>query len=231
MELSASEVAAVLKSKGIKTLHHANSVITVCQFLRHGTLMSRGTIERRQLLQTAQSSDDDDRRYGLWFDVFTDSVDIHARAKRANVYGPVLLKISLDLIEKAYTGKIWVTKLNPTKWEGTKHEDRWFTSITDLEANFAKGCFDQMIVFRHSGGELPLNGYLEGIILDDPEIAGGTHKIDFFSMAFGALRLAMTEGGIKVPFHKRQCEESCKCKAQYQSDDKGVRTMYAPRVE
>jgi len=60
MELPANRVYQILQDKGIRYLYHANSVLTSCQFLRAGALLSRGTIERRELYQTDQSSDDID---------------------------------------------------------------------------------------------------------------------------------------------------------------------------
>ena len=100
MDIPSKRVYESLASKGVGEIHHANSVITACQFLRQGSLMSRGNIERKGLFQTAQKSDDLDKKYGIWFDVFVDSVDIHDRAKRANAYGPVMFVFDAKLIEK-----------------------------------------------------------------------------------------------------------------------------------
>ena len=102
MEIPSKRVFEILKDKGVEHIHHANSVITTCQFLRNGALISRGSIDRYGMFQTAQKSDQLDKNYGIWFDIFTDSVDIHDRAKRANVYGPVLLELDLALIKDAY---------------------------------------------------------------------------------------------------------------------------------
>ena len=133
MDLPSKRVYEVLAEAGIETIHHANSVITSCQFLRHRALLSRGTVRRRRLYQTEQSSDPKDQRFGIWFDVFTDSVDIHDRAGRDNVYGPVLFVLDSKLIAKAYTGRVWVTKLNPSKWKGKKSKERWFQSVGELQ--------------------------------------------------------------------------------------------------
>lgn len=230
MDLPSKDVHKVLVSKGIAAIHHANSVITACQFLRGRALLSRGTIERRRMFQTPQASDPVDRRRGLWFDVFTDSVDIHARAAAINFYGPVLFVLDVDLIRDAYTGKVWVTKLNPTKWDGTKREDRWFQSIDDLTENFTKGDFNQMIVFRHCGGELPMAKYLKHIVLDDPKMKEKKSNIDYFSMAYGALKLAMTEGGIEVPIQRRGCAGGCGCAKFHAGNPKWVEKMYVPTV-
>lgn len=155
MDTPSKHVFDVLSEKGVTELHHANSIATACQLVRNKSLMSRGTVERLGLTQTPQASDKIDRRYSVWFDVFLDSVDIHERARRANVYGPVLLVFDIALIDRNHTGRIWVTKLNPTKWEGKPDEDRWFQGKDDLKENFIKGQFDQMIVLRHCGGAIP----------------------------------------------------------------------------
>lgn len=84
MDIPSKHVFDALMDKGIDELYHANSVATACQFLRSRSLISRGTVERLGVTQTPQSSDDLDKRYGIWFDVFADSVDIHNRARRAN---------------------------------------------------------------------------------------------------------------------------------------------------
>jgi hypothetical protein len=231
MELSSKKVCEILKNKGVERIHHANSVITSCQFLRRGALLSRGTVKRSGLYQTVQRSDETDLKKGIWFDVFADSVDIHHRARRANVYGPVLFVLDVGVIARANTGNVWVTKLNPSKWYGKNHEERWFTSARDLETNFKKGCFDHMIVFRHCGGELPIRSHLKKIILDDPNLeTESLSKIDYYSMAFGALRLSMTDGGIKAPIAKRKCPQRCTCGGEYLRNIKRSMVMYFPKI-
>ena len=182
------------------------------------------------MYQTAQQSDRVDKQYGIWFDIFVDSVDIHARASRANAYGPVLLVMDADIIKETYTGKVWVTKLNPTKWAGRSHEERWFMSAEDLEQNFVRGRFDQMIVFRHSGGELPFSRHLKGIILDDPKLELPESGIDYYSMAYGALRLALTEGRLDVPVRKRACTKLCGCRDYYRNAADRTKQMFVPMV-
>lgn len=231
MEIPSKNVYEILKEKGVESIHHANSVITSCQFLRKGFLMSRGTIDRNKLFQTTQKSDKIDQELGVWFDIFADSVDIHHRAKRSNVYGPVLFELDVEIIKKAYTGRIWVTKCNPTKWDkNTEHEDRWFTSTKDLEANFNYGTFDQMIVFRHCGGELSFKKYLKKIVIDEPKLKSKTYEIDYFSMAYGAISLSMTEGGIAAPIEKRICKSTCTCIDEYRSDLVNAEKMFRPKI-
>jgi hypothetical protein len=228
MDLSSNKVFDVLRSKKVAELYHANTVLTACTFLQKGMILSRGNVEREKLFQTSQSSDAVDKKYGIWFDAFVDSVDIHARARKRNIYGPVIFVIDSEIIQKTYTGKIWVSKLNPTKWAENDMDDRWFKSIDDLSTNFVKGRFDQMILFRHSGGALPFKSYLKKIILDDP-FYEGDDGMDVFSSARGALQLAMTLGGFDVPIEKRKCESICKCKKEYASTPGIIDKLFEPK--
>ena len=229
MDIPSKQVYEILQNAGVDSIHHANSVVTACEFIREQSLLSRGTVERMGFHQTAQSSDGLDKRYGIWFDVFADSVDIHERAGRENAYGPVLFVLDSKIIENTYTGRLWVTKQNPTKWAGKKDKDRWFQSKQDLEDNFVYGTFDQMIVFRHCGGSLPFGKYLKEIIVDDPEIESEA-GVDFFSMAVGALRYAMSQSGTSVPIVKRECAATCTCVATYQANHELARKMFDPKI-
>lgn len=229
MDIPSAHVFEALSEKGVTQLHHANSVATACQFIRSCSLLSRGNVERLGLAQTPQESDKADRRYSIWFDVFFDSVDIHNRASRANVYGPVLFVFDINIINKNGTGRIWVTQKNPTKWEGKPDKDRWFQGKKDIDENFVKGRFDQMIVLRHCGGELPFGKHLKKIILDDPK-QKTNQDVDFYSMAVGALRLAMQDAGVDVPIKRRQCQEECECKNYWGGDNARLAAMFDPKI-
>lgn len=229
MDLPPTKTFATLKAAGVKHLHHANSVITSCQFLRRGALLSRGSIERHKLYQTAQKSDEDDQKFGLWYDVFTDSVDIHQRASQANLYGPVLFVLDLAVVEAENEGRIWITKTNPIYWAKKKRAERWFASTEEVKSTFTYGSFGQMIVFRHGGGEIPIRKSLKKIILDDPKVKAG--ELDYWSMAYGALKLSMAEGRIDVPIIKRVCAASCKCRGMYSQNLTRTTKMYLPKVE
>lgn len=229
MDIPSKHVFEALQQKGVGEIHHANSVVTACQFLRSKSLISRGTVERLGVKQTPQSSDQLDKRYGIWFDTFADTVDIHARARRTNAYGPVLFVLDAVIIEKTYTGRVWVTKLNPTKWANKSDDERWFRDKADLDANMVKGRFDQMIVFRHSGGELPFKSFLQKIVLDDPQQMNGD-GVDLFSLGIGALRLAMSDSGLDILIERRVCEPNCQCKAEYAANPQRTLSMFDPIV-
>jgi len=229
MDIASKHVFDALSGKGVHTLHHANSVLTACQFLRSKSLMSRGTVERLGIKQTEQSSDQIDKRYGIWFDVFADSVDIHRRARRANAYGPVLFELDSRIIEKTYTGRIWVSKLNPTKWADKPESQRWFQDKDDLSANFVRGQFDQMVVLRHCGGELPFRSYVSKIILDDPG-QETEDAVDLYSSAHGALTLAMSDSGLDIPIERRACAVGCQCINNYTANIARCRELFGTKI-
>ena len=229
MHIPSSTIYDIFSKRSVTEIYHANSVVTACHFLKENALLSRGTVERIGYRQSPQKSDPIDKKKSIWFDVFADSVDIHQRASTANSYGPVTFVIDTEIILNTYTGRIWVTKRNPTKWDGLKEADRWFQNKDDLDKNFVRGEFDQMLVFRHCGGALPFKSYLKKIILDDPKIEG--YEIDFYSLAYGALALAMLYGRIDVPIERRKCKDSCKCHGIYKSNHELVYKMYYPDVQ
>ncbi len=226
MELPSKDVYEILRKNGLNYVYHANSVITSCQFLRNGALLSRGSIEERGLFQTPQYTDDIDRKYGIWFDVFSDSVDIHERTRDINLYGPVLFVLDTKLLPEVDGEAVGVTKLNPTKWAGKRDDERWFSSLPDFDKNFVRGDFNQMIVFRKCSGVLSIENCLKEIILDDPKETTS----NYFEAAYEALSLAMAEGGISAPITKRECSRWCTCAASYNKSSTRTEAMYSIKI-
>jgi len=227
MELNALQTYEVLRGHDVEYLYHANSVQTSCAFLRSACMMSRGVVERQALRQTPQKSDLLDKMYGVWFDVFTDSVDIHNRASKRNLYGPVLFVIKIEILTTPYMPPLWITKKNPTKWiEGELHTERWYSSIGELQHNFVKGQFDQMIVFRHIGGVLPIKGHVDDIILDDPNQE--YYGLKYYDLSAGALLAAAMDSGIPIRIIKRTCAQHCRCQAEYAVDPKVTLKYFFP---
>lgn len=220
MELKAEQVLEVMQEKDIDTLYYANSVRTSCSFLRESALLSRGTVEQRGLIQSEQYSDPVDKKYGVWFDVFLDSCDIHERVNNTNDYGPVLFVFDVAVLDKDDMPPLWVTKKNPTDWRASDTQaDRWFTSIDELREGFNKHTFAHMLVLRHVGGVLPLKGSLKKIVLEDPsrEVIKG---LDAYSFSRGALRAsAIFSDVMKAKIEKRKCGRGCGCKGAYENHD------------
>lgn len=91
--MKVAEVKKVLIHKGVTELFHVNSVITSLTFINNGGLLSRETVEKYNLPQTDQQSDDIDKKFNIYNDIFFDSVDIYERAKDVNNYGVITLFI------------------------------------------------------------------------------------------------------------------------------------------
>jgi len=131
------EIKQVLIDKGVSHLYHANTVGTTVTFLRNGGLFSRGAVEDNGLYQTRQVTDESDKGFKIYYDIFFDSVDIHERANNLNDYGPVTFVYSLDLIDKLPRNSIKITKINPIRWENSMSEeekyDGFYAVITNLE--------------------------------------------------------------------------------------------------
>lgn len=218
MEILRKRIYEILKDKGVSSIRHANSVENSAFFLRNRCLMSRETIEKLSSQTTFSKAQHSGTNYSVWNDIFADSVDIHEQTNSVHNHGPVLFELDIEIIKNTYTGKVWVTKSNPMKWDANTHQERkWFVSAYDLEDNFACGSSEHMIVFRHCAGKLPILDHLNRVILDDPKLQTDRYQIDYFSMAFGALALAMKQGGFDVPIEKRICNQGCSCLDSYKN--------------
>lgn len=229
MEINSSDFFNFLIEKGVTHLHHANTVTTSCTFLRKQQLIARGCMERDGENQTAQASDDNDKAQGVYFDLFLDSVDIHDRARKRNVYGPVMFKISVEKLLAMNLAPVWITKSNPMYWkEQTTQLEKWFQSLDEIKSEFVVGRFNQMVVLRHVGGVLNLNECLEEIVIDDPNIMKKSY--DLFVLSVGAIMLARSASKIplKAKVAKRQCADGCKCLAEYESMGKDALELFVP---
>jgi hypothetical protein len=215
--LQGIEVYDVLKQLGATNLYHANSVTTSCTFLEQGGLLSRGFIEDRGLEQTEQTSDEDDRKFGIWHRIFLDNVDIHARAGRKvgpNQYGPVLFIFGLELLRELPAGaRILVTRTNPAYWqENERDKDRWFRSIDDLANSMQLGDFNKMLVIEIPSERLDFQDRRALILLDDPQrpISSGEN-----AYAYAKHRLTAAAGRVKAHVEPRNCQSGCICVAEY----------------
>lgn len=215
MELDAREVLRVLREKGVTTLHHANSVRTACSFLRKGKLLSRGTLDELGLPQADQQTDALDQAFGLWYDIFVDTVDIHYRARTRNNYGPVLFELNLEVFEQDWLAYVWVTKSNPSNWtQATPYEDRYFRSIQELSDNFVYGNFDKLFVLRSAGGVLRLNQFLNRIVIDRTDRT--LNGVRAYDQAVGALRASCVAGSLNnIEITSHACQTGCRCSNQY----------------
>ena len=222
-----ADVYPVLRSKGISRLYHANSVVTSNSLLQLSGLASRGCVERHGMSQTEQYTDAGDRHFGVWNDVFTDSVDIHARRSDRNQYGPVLFVLDARLLLELPDGvEILVTRRNPTKWvDGQSNQDRYFLTAAELSKGLIYGEFDQMITFRTTDGILPFGGRLAQIILDDPQVRRADGS-DVFTSGQEAIQAMAAARGIVAPVVKRTCNVGCRCVRTYASNGALIRIYF-----
>lgn len=214
--MDAKDILAVLKAKGVRTLHHANTTITVCSYLRAGALLSRAAVEKAGLRQTFQSSDALDKKFGLWNDLFLDGVDVHQRSRTRSHYGPISLELDLEsvLSDPSVATSVYITKKNPVHWSDKEQPSDWFYgSVVELQGEYRFGDFGKHIILRVPSGTLKLLPHLRRIVIDDPLMQlDGT---SIYDRAIADLAKAAEQSGIKVPFAKHDCWNGCACVKQY----------------
>ncbi len=213
MSLTNREIRELLSQKGVQKIYHANTVATSVTFLSNGGLLSRGAVEERGLFQTSQDSDDLDKEYGIWNDIFFDSVDIHARAKSVNQYGPVTFVYSVNLLDDLQEKAVKITKDNPIRWCEIPVEDRYFKDSTEMYFQYKKGNFGQHLTICDMHDPLPFAPHLRRIILDDPMISDS----ELFDRAKGKLSKLIEKMGLDVPLTIRECSSDCKCHEKYRN--------------
>ncbi len=223
--MTGQEVYEVLMERGGNKLFHANSVRTSLSLLQLGGLASRGLVSDRCLPQTSQISDTQDREYGIWYDSFLDTYDIHSALSRRNHYGPVLFVMTAELLLRlpAET-RVLVTRCNPTKWAGLADDQRYFLTRHELAAGLQVGHFDHMITMRSPDGIVPFAGTVERIILDEPRLKAPDVGEEFV-VAREAISAAAAQAGIRVEVERRICSW-CNCTIEYQDPNKPKRIGY-----
>jgi len=211
--MNGAEVQQALADKGVSRIFHANSVKTSLSLLKLGGLASRAKVETSGLAQTNQISDDIDRKYNIWNDIFMDSVDIHERISDRNHYGPVLFGIDLGILGALPSGsEVFVTKKNPTKWKSSdSQDDRYYNNVNDIHGNVIVGDFDHMLVVRHSSGLVRFDDFLRDVILDVPVSGGGG---EYFEKAKAALEKGLKDAGLSAAVTARSCSY-CRCNQSY----------------
>lgn len=219
MELDARKVHEVMRAKGFTHLYHANTVQTACTYFQVGGLLSRGAVEHLGLLQTDQDSDEIDKEYGVWNDIFLDSADLHTIFPRQNYYGPVLFKFNIDILLSESLPPLMITKDNPVNWiDGQTKQERYFQSIKEFRNNYDQGAYQQMITLRDTFDVLPFEPYLEEIKIDDPGVKTG--DLIYFKEAKTAIVEAIASSDFdysNVKKRIRKCKEcqNCYCHSNY----------------
>lgn len=215
--MNALQVKRSLINAGVDKLYHVNTVVTSLSFINQGGLLSRQTAEIMSVPQTPQSSDDIDREFGIYNDIFFDSVDIHDRAKRPNDYGPVMFVYSVDVLDTLTEYDICITKDNPIYWnEGMRDNEKYFNSEQELLLGFSKGDFNKHITVRNISKPLSFD-CLQKIVIDNP----GMEHIDLLNKAKESIKSALDIIGVDVPVIVRNCSSNCSCLFKYTMSNPG----------
>jgi hypothetical protein len=213
MRLNNGELHQLFTEKGIIFLNHANTVATSITYVRQGGLLSRGAVQTNGLNQSPQSSDELDKIFNVWNDVFLDTVDLHGYFPRQNYYGPVLFKLSVDLVTNP-DFEIWVTKDNPINWTASMTDaEKYFISVEELRNtwdNYQRQ--KKMVTIRNNSIPILFN-YIYEVLVDDPRVKVG--EVVMFNEAVKGLKEALTiNEPLKNKFKIRECN-SCFCTANY----------------
>ena len=223
--MTGQEVYDVLTNRGNYKLYHANSVKTSLSLLTMGGLASRGLVVKNGLQQTSQITDDKDKEYGIWYDSFLDTHDIHSTLRRRNFYGPVLFVMNANLLLQLPAGTdVLITRCNPTKWAGLPDDQRYFLTNHELASGLRIGCSDHMVTIRTPNGIVPFAGTVERIILDEPRHPASAVSQEHV-VAQNAISAAALNAGINVHVERRYCY-GCNCTTEYMNPDKPKRIGY-----
>jgi hypothetical protein len=219
--LLSRELYSILKRKGIEYLFHANTVATSMTFIENRALLSRQYVESNGLVQTDQRSDEKDKNYDVYDHIFLDALDLHKKYKQANVYGPVLFRMKLDLLTSPSIKNVIITKSNPWYWkDSTKESDKFYSSIDEVASDYLSGKkLDSQIMFtfRGLGDEMKLNKFLDSIIIDKPII----HRKLKSGQTLGGYVEATINNSLRqhglghIPIHTRECPFFCRCHLDY----------------
>ncbi len=223
-----AEVLKVLSSKGATKFFHSNSALTSITFLEAGALLSRQYVEKNGLKQTSQPSDAIDKRYGIWNDVFFDTVDIHDWARRKNHYGPVLFVLNTTsvLTDNSLKSTLRIARENPTGWkDGQKDNERYFQTVDEFAKAFSFGDFGKHFMFKTNNGTIALAAHIDHILLDDPKDALGDKSV--FDTASKALMAAAKRGKVNVEIRRRECRQGCRCLENYKAAQAAQKAMFA----
>ena len=174
-DLNKHELYEILNNKRIHNLYHANTISTSITFLNEKHLLSRKYVSDNGLFQTEQYSDELDKKFNIWDDIFLDAMDIHSEFKRPNKYGPFLFSFDISLLKSDDVQNIRITKSNPVNWKTSQSEDDWYYSdLNEFNDKYKKGNkirdVGSMLILRDLDGKFPLQPYLNRLILDNPNI-------------------------------------------------------------
>ena len=106
--------------------YHANSVSTSIEFIKNKKIFSRDFGESNGFKQSEQNSDDLDRDFDIYNDIFFDNSDI--AQKITSAYGPITFVLKATAILESDI-EVRVTKKNPVYW---KDSAEYFEGLEEL---------------------------------------------------------------------------------------------------
>lgn len=175
IDLDSRRVYEILLDKKLKFFYHANTVKTALTFIDSNAVLSREYVENHELNQTKQSSDDIDKKFGIWNYIFLDAKDLAEYYSQPNVYGPVLFAFDNKLLLDNRIPTIRITKINPCYWTPNhKEEDFYFSNLEDFNKSYLTGNKLRdagiMFILTTLDGKLEFKDYLLGFKIDSPSI-------------------------------------------------------------
>ena len=219
IEISPTELYDFLESKNLKYFFHANTVRTSCTLIRQKGLLSRGEITKRNLPMTPQSSDEIDKIFDVWNDIFFDIVDLHGYFPRQNLYGPVCFKLSNKFLLDDNLPNICITKNNPIYWDiNMTEEEKYYSSVDEYISDFEKNMRNlsiqtKMFTIHNTTKRIPFKKYLIEILLDNPRVKINEHAL--FPDAKQAILSTLNESGFDTNMLKIRVCSNCFCKENY----------------
>lgn len=217
MSIETKRIKEILLSHDVTKLYHANTVVTALSFLRSGGLLSRGYAEDMNVPQTPQKTDDSDKLFDIYYDIFFDATDIHQRTRSLNFYGPVSFVYSIDVLDHPDI-EVKVTKYNPQYWNNNQNADqRYFLIESELELHYDDTNFGEHITICNMHTPLPFKPYLQKIVMENPQI----ENTRYFDNAVIAIQKELVNQGITVPLCIRECPEDCNCHNAYRDYKEG----------
>lgn len=140
--LDKKEFFSHLTARGFTHVFHANSVETALSFFSINSLGSRDFLENVKLLQSAQFTDSNDKKFGIWNDLFLNFHDHHRRFNTPNSFGPLCFRVPLGTLKsflETSSATVSVCKKNAENWsEQDKPDERWVKDVQELNTFFAE---------------------------------------------------------------------------------------------
>ena len=214
MKIDNNSLHRFFAERDITHFYHANSLATASSFIEEYGLLSRGYVEKKGLFQTTQNSDEIDKKYDVWDDIFIDTVDLHGHFPRQNLYGPVLFKFTTDFLLEDNI-EIWITKNNPVYWnENTTSEEKYFQGIDEIIERWDEFDRQRKMVTIRKPAKPMLFESLEAIILDDPKINIYNEIIPFCEAKDVLHNLTNNKPELRKLMVQRECSR-CYCHDNY----------------